>query len=459
MTEATRFEDFTPGGRHYHGPSDTNGCELPGVALVRLSDVEPERVAWLWPAYLPVGKLVTLDGDPSVGKSTLSDEFAAIVSTGSPWPDGDVCPAGDVLILSAEDGLADTIRPRLDAAGADVARIHAIQGVPTTDEDGERTLRPPTLADIAALTGAIERTGAVLLIVDVLMAYVPAGVDSHRDQDIRAVLARLSAMAERTGCTVLLLRHLNKTPGRNPLYRGGGSIGIVGAARAGLLAAFDPDDESRRVLAVVKSNLAPMPPSLGYQLVAEGSYGAARVAWAGQTTHTARSLLDEPDEPGAATEAERWLEDYIISEGGSVKSKDAKKAAAKVRIAERTLQRAAKKLKLAVESHGFPRETFWMWPASDANGTTPPRTHGAIGATGATNSDQRQQTGPVGATGDSDSQSRQSRQDHVSGATEAAESIRDLAASALTGPPGDFEARIIAESDEDSANDDGLPFS
>lgn len=190
-------------------PDSSEESTTPELVLTRMSDVAPERVRWLWQGYLPLGKLVVLDGDPNVGKSTLWTEFAAVVSTGGRWPDGTTCQlAGDVVVLSAEDGLADTIRPRLDAAGADAARVHAIQG--SRLDDG--TLVPPTLADIAALKSAIQQTAARLLVVDVLMAYVPAGADAHKDQDIRRVLARLAALAERTGCTVLLLRHLNKAP-------------------------------------------------------------------------------------------------------------------------------------------------------------------------------------------------------------------------------------------------------
>jgi hypothetical protein len=175
------------------------------------------------------------------------------------------------------------------------------------------------------------------------------------------------------------------------------------------LAAHDPDDRDRRVLAVVKSNLAPTPKSLGYQLVPAGAFGAARVLWVGETAHTASSLLDEPDaEPEALTEAEHWLEDYVISEGGCVTSKDAKRSAAKVGVAERTLQRAAKKLPLAVESHGYPRQTFWSWPVCRA---IPPG-HKNLGATGATGDKQPKRGG-------SEPQSRQSRQDCVTGATGA----------------------------------------
>ena len=394
---------------------DETENDTPELVLTRLSDVMPERVSWLWQGRIPAGKLVVLDGDPNVGKSTLGTAFAGIVSAGGRWPDGTACPSGDVLILSAEDGLADTIRPRLDAAGADLTRVHASEGRTVIDVDGHRVLEPLTLADIKSLSAAIRSKGARLLVVDVLMAYIPASTDAHKDQDIRRVLSRLAALAERTGCTVLLLRHLNKNTGRNPLYRGGGSIGIGGAARAVLLAAFDPDDPERRVLASVKNNLAPTPPSLAFALVPWGTHGAARVLWEGESAHTARALLADPDaddEPAALTEAERWLEDYVMKEGGSVKSADAKKTARKDGIADRTLQRAAKKLKLVVESHGYPRTTYWTWPTS---GAMPPGTQN-LGATGATGADQQKHGG---ATESPNPQSRQSRQGFVPGATEA----------------------------------------
>ncbi len=186
------------------------------LSTIRLSDVQPERVSWLGPGRIPAGKLVTLDGDPSLGKSTLSLAFAAIVTTGGTWPDNTPCAfPGDVILLSAEDGLADTVRPRLDAARADVTRVHAVQGV--TLPDG--TLRPPTLTDVDELHRLVTETGARLLVVDVLMAYLPSGTDSHKDQDIRRVLSRLSSLADTTGCTVLLLRHLNKAKGGDPMYR------------------------------------------------------------------------------------------------------------------------------------------------------------------------------------------------------------------------------------------------
>jgi archaellum biogenesis ATPase FlaH len=366
------------------------GAEVELVTLTRLADVEPECVSWLWPGRIPLGKLVTLDGDPGLGKSTLALTFATPITTAGTWPDGSVCEQpGAVLIMSAEDGLADTVRPRLDAAGADVSKVHAIEGVPLIDEDtGERTLRPPSLADVAALEDAINRTGARLLIIDVLMAYLPAGADSHKDQDIRRVLSRLAALADRTGCTILLLRHLNKANGRDPLYRGGGSIGIVGAARAGLLVAADPDDAERRVLASVKSNLAPTPESLTYRLVGSGDFGVARVQWEGASAHTARGLLAEPaDDDGVKSEAMKWLEDYLL-QNGSVRSADAKSEARKAGIAEATLKRAAKSLGVQIVDRGFPRQTWWSLPAV---GSTPPN-----GALGSQNLDPTEPTDPTG---------------------------------------------------------------
>ena len=359
-----------------------HAAENGGAVLTRLSDVKPEHVQWLWPGRIPVGKLVTLDGDPGLGKSTLALALAATITTGGVWPDGGCCEQpGAVLLLSAEDGLADTVRPRLDAAGADVTQVHAVEGMPTIGQDGEITLRPPTLADVHALELAVIDTGARLIVVDVVMAYLPSGTDAHRDQDVRAVLGRLSGLADRTGCSVLLLRHLNKASGRDPLYRGGGSIGIVGAARSGLLVASDPDDPERRVLASVKSNLGPPPESLAYRLVGS-DLGVARVQWEGSTGHSAADLLrprDNDDEAESRTEAEKWLEDYLLASGGAT-SQDAKRAAAKDGIAERTLHRARHKLGVIVSHQGFPRVTWWQLPV----GTTEPSNEkgGTTGTTG-----------------------------------------------------------------------------
>ncbi len=409
-TEAWVDEDGTA-----HAADVLAGDGLPVTAtlkVTRLSDVVPEAVSWLWPGRIPAGKLVTLDGDPSLGKSTLAMAFAAIITTGGRWPDGTRCEfPGDVVLLAAEDGLADTIRPRLDAAAADVTRVHAVEGVSSVDPDtGASYLRPPTLADVDALHELVVRVGARLLVVDVLMAYLPAGTDSHKDQDIRRVLSRLGTLADTTGCTVLLLRHLNKAKGGDPMYRGGGSIGIVGAARAGMLVARDPDDDDLRVLASTKSNLGPAPDALTYRLVDGNTFGVARVKWEGTSTHDARALLadhgdgeDRPERDGAAA----WLTDYL-TEHTKAPSKDVKVAARKEQISDRTLQRAAQQVRVEYVQEGFPRSTYWRLPDSHATtGATDPRLsdRGATGATGATGPDLHEHS----TSGAPEPQSRQSR--------------------------------------------------
>jgi hypothetical protein len=285
----------------------------------RLADVRAERVRWLWPSRLPAGKLVTLDGDPDVGKSTLILDVVARLTTGRPMPGEDLAavPVSDVVLLAAEDGLADTIRPRLDAAGADVARVHHLDAVPAYDDDGQVVAWvPPSIPeDLGALEALIVETGAVLVVVDVLMAYLSGRADSHRDQDVRRALAQLGEIAERTGACVILLRHLRKSRG-SAMYAGGGSVGIIGVARAGMIAAVDPDDETgaRRVLARAKGNLAPPYPSLAYTLVPDEVRGCARVEWLGESAHTGDQLLAPPpdaEDRDKIDEATDWLRDVL----------------------------------------------------------------------------------------------------------------------------------------------------
>jgi hypothetical protein len=198
--------------------------------------------------------------------------------------------AAGVVIVSGEDGVADTILPRINAAGGDPSKIVVLSTVP--DRDGrERFLSLPE--DIPHVKRAIARVGAKLVIFDPLMAFFSANLDAHRDQQVRRALAELAILAEETGAAVVVVRHLNKTSGGNPLYRGGGSIGIVGAARSALLVAKHPEDDQRRVLASQKSNLAEAPPSLAFAL-GEAYNGAVRIEWKGETSLKAHALLAAP---------------------------------------------------------------------------------------------------------------------------------------------------------------------
>ena len=336
----------------------------PRANVKTLSDVTPERVQWLWPGWLPIGKLVILDGDPSVGKSTLTADWAARVSTGTPWPDGSECLAGDVLLLSAEDGLGDTIRPRLDAAGGNAERIHALESVTYVAEDGTTRARAFNLSDVAALERTVSEHRPRLVLIDVLMAYMPGKVDSHKDQDVRTVLGELARIADRYGCCIVALRHMNKSAGTRALYRGAGSIGIVGAARVAMLAGHDPTDETgeRRVLAVFKSNLAAIPDAMSYRLTSAPEHGCARIEWTGSSPLKADGLLAaQSGDAEEMREIDAWLLDYIEHAGGEAKARDVINDGKTAGFTEDAIKRARRRLRIRTERNGFGKGSVVAW--------------------------------------------------------------------------------------------------
>lgn len=340
------------------------GVAAPGGCAVGtlLSDVEPTSVAWLWPGRIPLGRLTILDGDPGLGKSSVTLDLTARVSRGDTMPDGSrgVDRARGVVLLGAEDGLSDTVRPRLDAAGADVARVYALQGV----RDGGGRPRLPTVADVAALEEARDAVNAALLIVDPLSAYMGSGVDAHRDTDVRQALAALAELAERSGLAVLAVRHLSKSGGANALYRGGGSIAIIAAARSGLLLAADPDDPECRVLASTKNNLAPPQPSLSLRLAtsAEGVH----VEWLGVSSRRAGDLLADDEQRSAQDEAADLLRTELA--GGPRPTKQIQARARDAGISWSSVRRAKDALGVVVARVGFGEGSAWTWslPGEDA---------------------------------------------------------------------------------------------
>jgi hypothetical protein len=343
-----------------------------GARLARLSTVTPEAVHFLWQGRVALAKLGVIDGDPGLGKSTITDDLAARVSTGARMPDGSpgIGPAG-VVILSAEDGIADTIRPRCEAAGADLDRIAVL-----TIADGPYD-RPAAIPDdLGHVEAAIGRLGALLVIVDPLMAHLPGHVNSYRDQDVRRALAPFAALAERTGAACLVVRHLTKAAGGSSLYRGGGSIGIVAAARTALLVALDPDDETgeRRILAVNKSNLARHAPALSFTIaetILPGGIVTSRVRWGETTAHTAAQLLAVPvdgEDRGALGEAEVVLSTILAS--GPVAAKEVRVEARSAGVSDRTLDRAKVTLGVAVARvGGLGSAGRWEWALGPKNAT------------------------------------------------------------------------------------------
>jgi hypothetical protein len=337
-----------------------------GEVGILISDVEPERVDWLWRGRIPKGKLTVLDGDPGLGKSAATLDLAARVSAGLDLPDGTPCEAAGAVICSAEDGLADTIRPRLDTAGGDPSRVLSLAHV--TDEEGlQRPISIPQ--DVPIIEEGIRRIGAVLVVIDPLMAFFGSDIDSYKDQNVRRALAALASLGERTGAAIVIVRHLNKSGGKTPIYRGGGSIGIIGAARSGMMVGEDPDDENRRVLAPVKSNLAAPAPSLSFVLE-EAENGAVRVRWLGETEVAATDLLSAPreEDSSALGEARNFLVDLL--QDGPVPYAEVEAAAEQAGITMRTVKRAKKDL--GVESHregesGRQGGGRWVWSLSQGD--------------------------------------------------------------------------------------------
>ncbi len=354
-------------------PTGTVGGRDPFARVIRLSDVLPERLEWLWAGRIPLGKITVIDGDPGLGKSTVTIDLAARVSTGSRMPDGSPgrAPAG-VILMNAEDGVADTVRPRLEAAGGDLGRVAVL----TISEEGyDRPALVPD--DLVELEAAIIEMGAAMAVIDPLMAHLPGSVNSYRDQDVRRALAPLAAMAERTSCAIVVIRHLTKGgAGGNSLYRGGGSIAFIGAARAGLLVAADPDDDSgeRRILAGTKENLSRLAPAMSFTLesttIGDG-IPTSRVLWGEATDHTAAQLLAvqvlEHEDHGPRDEARDVL--LSILANGPVGAKEARAEARLAGIADRTLDRARAAMGvIATRTGGLGAAGRWEWslPANNA---------------------------------------------------------------------------------------------
>ncbi|MBI4822420.1 MAG: AAA family ATPase [Deltaproteobacteria bacterium] len=260
----------------------------PAVTMKQLADIEPEPKHWLVKDWIPRRALSLLTGDPGLGKSTLTCELAARVSRGEQLFGEDLGPPANVVLVSLEDDPADTIRPRLDAAGADVSKVWLFE----LPEDGYS--RPPSFPrDLDALALVLERLRPSLVIFDPLSALLGASCDMHRDQDVRGVFAPIAKLAQDFDCAIVFVRHMKKGTEGPALYRGMGSIGLTGASRCELLVARDPRDPKARVVKQLKSNAGPDDlPAKRFRLVPVGD--VTKVEWLADGTYSAAELLAEP---------------------------------------------------------------------------------------------------------------------------------------------------------------------
>jgi len=337
----------------------------PEIEDVCAADVTTKAVEWMWRGRIPEGKLTMFDGDPDLGKSVVTMDIAARASTGRPFPDGEPCEAGNVLIVNVEDGADDTIVPRLKAHGADLSRVFLFSSVPDAD-GGTRLLELPQ--DIMILEKKVVQRGARLLILDPVLTML--GGDANKDQDARKALAPIRDMAERTGVTVICVRHLNKNVSLSAIQRGGGNMGLIGVARAGAFFAQHPDDDKLRVMAVHKSNLAQRPPSLSYRIVTSEVHDTARVEWAGTTDHDANSLASGPATPAEKSkldEAKEFLRDELSD--GPMWAKLVLRDARDAGVAQATLYAAKTALRVRSEKIGV---EGWQWSLPTKEDDDPP---------------------------------------------------------------------------------------
>ncbi len=330
------------------------------VVAVPAAQVKRESVEWLELGRVPLGMVTVLAGVGGLGKSTLTCLWAAE-------------NPGVTLIVTAEDSPEATVRPRLEAAGADLERVRFV--VVRTEYDMEDGLVIPD--DVGRLEELVAETGATLVVVDPLVAHLPGNVDSYKDQSVRRALAPLYRLAKTQGCAVVALIHLNKAQGLTPLARLSGSGAFGAAARSVLLLDRDPDDEengSRRVLAHIKCNVGPEMPSLLYEIepiLLEEKDGQPRVETSrlrllGESEHDGRALLALPsgEERSQLDEACDFLKAELAG-GGRYLASDVLRSARQVGLTEATIRRARKKLDVETSKEGF--EGRWEWSLTKAS--------------------------------------------------------------------------------------------
>jgi RecA-family ATPase len=313
------------------------------LKLIRMNEVEETVIDWLWYPYIPFGKITVIQGDPGDGKTTVVLAIAAAVTTGAALPEtSKTTPPMSVIFQTAEDGLGDTVKPRLVQSGADCERVIVI-------DESEKEL---SLSDIR-IEQAITLTGARLFILDPLQAYLGADVDMHRANEIRPVLKRIAAIAEKTGCAVLVVGHLNKGTNKSQ-YRGLGSIDIQAAARSVLTVGRIKGKPYTRAIAQGKNNLAPEGAAIGFELDPQTGF-----RWIGTIQITIDELLSGvmPERDSTYDRAVDFLKSQLAD--GEQLAAELYQRAAEKDISERTLKKA--KAALAVGS--FKKENRWYWAA------------------------------------------------------------------------------------------------
>ena len=319
------------------------------LKLIHMEDVVSKEVEWLWYPYIPYGKITIIEGDPGEGKTTLVLKLAAALSRGLPLPCDDDKEYEPIHIIyqTAEDGIEDTIKPRLEKAGADCSMIRVID-----ETDKELSMTDDRLEQ------AIIETGARLIILDPIQAYIGATVDMHRANEIRPVLKHLGIIAAKHNCAIILIGHMNKASGSKSTYRGLGSIDIQATARSVLLVARLRDKPNIRIMAHDKSSLAPAGDAIGFEMTEDNG-----MVCIGPYDITIDELLSGNEGRGKKKLdiAENFIKEYFGT-NKVIPSNEIMMEAAKRNIKRNTLLSAKKKLGITSDKEKAEDGTiYWTW--------------------------------------------------------------------------------------------------
>jgi hypothetical protein len=315
--------------------------------LMSMAEVEKETVEWLWYPYIPYGKITIIQGNPGDGKTNLALKIAACVSSGTPLPGLPKLEQQKVIYLSAEDGVRDTLKPRLEELGADTKNILFFK-----EED------KPTSLSQRAIEIALDMSGAKVLIIDPIQAFMGSRTDMNKANEVRETLRPVGELAEKYKCSIILIGHLNKAQGLNSIYRGIGSMDFTAISRSILLVGRHKDDSGLRIFVHNKSSLGPQGPSQAFRL--DGANGFEWVD--GYDDVTPDDILYASRNQKARTETKldmaiTFLKSYF-TDHTEVEAKKIQEMAKNKNICKRTLDEAKKYIPgLGSDKKG----DVWFW--------------------------------------------------------------------------------------------------
>jgi putative DNA primase/helicase len=372
-------------------PAPAQQIEPCEISYRKFSNVTARPINWLIPGKIARGTVTTIAGHPGGGKSQVTDNFGATISTGGRWPCETVrAEIGNVVYLSAEDSAETTIKPRLLAAGAEMARCFTLDAVKVVNQDGEPSERSFNLAeDIKRLRIMMQEIGDVmLLVIDPVTAYL-GGADSHKNADMRQLLMPLAKLAEEFDLAVICVNHLNKGGANNDaLLRVMGSLAFVAAARSAWIVAKDPENPARRLFLPAKNNLGPDQTGLAFSIdgcTITGGIETSRISWEPNPVSISANevLALEPPEDRTATDEAADLLRQLLSPG-PMKAQDVQREARQAGISEKALRRARERLGITPRKAAFSGGWTWELSTEDAPNVedAPLKREGILGVEG-----------------------------------------------------------------------------